>query len=176
MASNTSIQLALWVLRRPNNEQSDVLLIDASEVEDAEKHVAQWLKDPTALAEVPHVRVSVDDLVNDDAQLTPKRWLATEEPSVDEVHAAYVDASTAIREATQALGEESGRVTFTQDSPRESSPSRTSSVKVSSNVSDIAHHATSAMTSRRPWWEHGQSTPAPFPTRPQRTCSRMVWS
>lgn len=117
MASNTSIQLALWVLRRPNNEQSDVLLIDASEVEDAEAHVSQWLKAPTALAEVPHVRVSVDDLINDDAQLTPKRWLATEEPSVDEVHAAYADASTAIREATQVLVEESGQVTFAQDSP-----------------------------------------------------------
>lgn len=61
--------------------------------------------------------MSVDDLINDDAQLTPKRWLATEEPSVDEVHAAYADASTAIREATQVLVEESGQVTFAQDSP-----------------------------------------------------------
>src|SRR5699024_1001329 len=35
MSAYTSIPLALWVLRRPNNEQSDVLLIDASEIEAA---------------------------------------------------------------------------------------------------------------------------------------------
>ncbi|WP_216695300.1 N-6 DNA methylase [Dietzia psychralcaliphila] len=117
MAAHTSIPLALWVLRRPNNEHSDVLFIDASEVDAAEKHVARWLSDDTALAEVPHVRVSVDDLINDEAQLTPQRWLATDERSAEEVHAAFAAATTAMREATQLLGEVSERITFTQDAP-----------------------------------------------------------
>ncbi|MFI8592322.1 N-6 DNA methylase [Dietzia maris] len=124
MAAHTSIPLALWVLRRPNNEHSNVLFIDASDVDNAEKHVARWLSDETALAEVPHVRVPVGDVVDDEAQLTPQRWLATDERSADDVQSAFAAATTAMREATQTLTEASGRITFTQDAP-----SRTLTVK-----------------------------------------------
>lgn len=124
MTAHTSIPLALWVLRRPNDGYSDVLFIDASDVDDAERHVAQWLSDESALAEVPHVRVPVGDVVDDEAQLAPQRWLATDERSADEVHAAFTAATTAMRDATQALGEASGRITFTQGAP-----SRTLTVK-----------------------------------------------
>ncbi|OAK53006.1 N-6 DNA methylase [Rhodococcoides kyotonense] len=117
MAAYTSIPLALWVLRRPNNEHSDVLFIDASDVDDAEKRVARWLSDGSALAEVPHVRVPVEDIVDDEAQLTPQRWLATNERSADDVQAAYATATTAMRDATQALTNASGRITFAQDAP-----------------------------------------------------------
>ncbi|MFL0580824.1 N-6 DNA methylase [Dietzia sp. 179-F 9C3 NHS] len=124
MASNTSIPLALWVLRRPTNTHSDVLFIDGSDVNDAEKHVARWLSDESALAEVRHVRVPVDDVVDDEAQLTPQRWLATDERSADEVQTAFAAATTAMRDATQALAKASGRITFAQDAP-----SRTLTVK-----------------------------------------------
>lgn len=124
MAAHTSIPLALWVLRRPNNEHPDVLFIDASDVDDAEKHVARWLSDESALAEVPHVKVPVGDVVGDEAQLTPQRWLATDDRSADDVQAAFDAATAAMRAATQSLAEASGRITFTQDAP-----SRTLTVK-----------------------------------------------
>ncbi|MGN7157765.1 N-6 DNA methylase [Dietzia cercidiphylli] len=124
MAAHTSIPLALWVLRRPTNEHSDVLFVDASAIDDAEKHVAQWLSDKSALAEVPHVRVPVSDIVDDEAQLTPQRWLATDERSADKVQTAFAAATTAMRDATQALTDASGRITFRQDAP-----SRTLTVK-----------------------------------------------
>lgn len=124
MATHTSIPLALWVLRRPNNEHSDVLFIDASDVDDAEMHVARWLSDESALAEVPHVRVPVSDIVDDEAQLTPQRWLATDERSAEDVQTAFAAATTAMRDATQSLIDASGRITFTQDAP-----SRTLTVK-----------------------------------------------
>ncbi|MET3860471.1 hypothetical protein ABIE38_001393 [Dietzia sp. 2505] len=117
MLPHTAIPLALWVLRRPNDEHSDVLLIDASKDEAAEKHVARWLSDASALATVPHVRVSVNDLVNDESKLNPQRWLATDEPSADEVHADFASATTAIREAIQTLGGASGRIAFTTNAP-----------------------------------------------------------
>lgn len=124
MAAHTSIPLALWVLRGPRNKYSDVLFIDASDVDDAEKHVSRWLSDESALAEVPHVRVPVSDLVDDEAQLTPQRWLATDERSADDVQAAFATATTAMRDATQALTNASGRIAFTQNAP-----SRTLTVK-----------------------------------------------
>lgn len=124
MATHTSIPLALWVLRRPTNEHSDVLFVDASTIDDAEKHVAQWLSDETALAEVPHVKVPAGDVVDDEAQLTPQRWLATDDRSADDVQAAFDAATTAIRAVTQTLAEASGQITFTQDAP-----SRTLTVK-----------------------------------------------
>ena len=117
MAAHTTIPLALWVLRRPNNEHSDVLFVDASDVDDAEKHVARWLSDMSALAKVPHVRVPVSDVVDDEAQLTPQRWLATDERSADDIQTAFATATTAMREATQSLTEVSGRITFTQGAP-----------------------------------------------------------
>lgn len=124
MAAHTSIPLALWVLRRPNDENSDVLFVDASDVDDAEMHVARWLSDESALAGVPHVRVPVGDVVDDEAQLTPQRWLATDERSADDVQAAFATATTAMRDATQTLTDTSGRITFTQHAP-----SRTLTVK-----------------------------------------------
>lgn len=117
MVPYTAVPFALWVLRRPNVERSHVLLIDASEDETAENHVARWLSDASALKTVPHVRVSVEDLVNDEAQLTPQRWLATNERSADELHAAFASATTSIREATQSLSEASERISFTPDAP-----------------------------------------------------------
>lgn len=124
MAAHTSIPLALWVLRRPTNERSEVLFIDSSDVDDAEKHVAQWLSDESALAEVSHVRVPVDDVINDEAQLTPERWLATDERSADDVQAAFAAATATVRDASHALADASGRITFTQETP-----SRTLTVK-----------------------------------------------
>lgn len=117
MLPHTAVPLALWVLRRPNNGHSDVLLIDASRMEDAEKHVAQWLSDDSALESIPHVQVSVDDLINDESKLNPQRWLATDEPSAAEVTSAFATATIKLREATQSLGEASERISFTPETP-----------------------------------------------------------
>lgn len=114
MLPQTAIPLALWVLRRPNDENTDVLLIDASDDESVEKNVAQWLTDSSVLSAVPHTRVPVEDLVNDGSQLNPQRWLATDERSADEIRSDFAGAAASLRQATKALGEGAERMTFTR--------------------------------------------------------------
>lgn len=117
MLPHTSIHLALWVLRRPNEENSDVLLIDAQDVESVEKNVARWLTEPSMLSAVPHTRVPVEDLINDDSQLPPARWIATDDRSTDEVRTDFANAAMSLRQATQALGKGAEPAFFTPDTP-----------------------------------------------------------
>ncbi|GAC84450.1 hypothetical protein GP2_022_00660 [Gordonia paraffinivorans NBRC 108238] len=117
MVPHTSIPLALWVLRRPNGKHSDVLLIDASDDDAPEKHVARWLSDVSALESVPHVRISVDNLISDGASLLPQRWLATYERTPEDVRGDFANATRTMRKATESLDEASRRISFRPDAP-----------------------------------------------------------
>ena len=101
----TSLQLALWVLRRPVAAAATerVLVIDASETVAPENHVAAWLKDPAARDAVPHADVSVTDVLAAGSVLTPHRWVDRTERKPGEVTDAYVNGWAAINDTVQKL-------------------------------------------------------------------------
>lgn len=80
MLPQTSIAPVLWVFGDPEtSSRSEVLLIDASKVEAPENDVAKWLADEASLGNVPHTRVSIDELATDNSDLTPARWVLPED-------------------------------------------------------------------------------------------------
>lgn len=76
MLPQTAIAPALWVLRNPR-DSPQVLFIDASEVQDVEFAAAEWLDRYRSELEIgiPHSVVSVTDILSDDANLTPAKWV-----------------------------------------------------------------------------------------------------
>lgn len=104
MLPQTAIPLAVWVLRAPHTgADQQVLLIDASQSEDPENHIVDWLADPDAHHGVPHATITVADLIADGANLTPQRW--TEQPTVDstELAATYHHAVGQVTDLTARL-------------------------------------------------------------------------
>lgn len=76
MLPQTAIAPVLWVLGDPaHSTRQDVLLIDASAVAAPEDEAADWLTDERSLGDVPHARVSVDELATGTSDLSPARWL-----------------------------------------------------------------------------------------------------
>lgn len=107
MLTQTSIPLALWVLRRPmtSTAPGDVLLIDASESESPEELVVTWLSDPESLAQVPHVYVPANDLLAAGSAMAPQRWVDRNEPVPDQVTVAYTEGWSAINDAVQKVND-----------------------------------------------------------------------
>ena len=108
MLPHTSIGPALWVLR-PQQEASDVLLIDASEVDEVEAKVAAWLNADGRASEIdpPHARVPVTELLAADAVLTPAKWVG--ELAVDEgaIASSFIHASEAMAKTIRLIGNSS---------------------------------------------------------------------
>ena len=111
---HVSIPLTLWVLRRPVEgiDPNPILMIDATEVEEPEAAIAQWLVDPRAREEVPSVEVSTTDVLAADANLSPQRYTNRAEPDPDEVTAAYQRGWADIMATTQAIAEARNGVEF----------------------------------------------------------------
>lgn len=106
MLPHTSIPLALWVLGKTRAvARTEVLLIDASSVDAPENEVADWLSDDEALAKVPHMRVSVEELTAGDADLSPGRWMLSEEVDEVEVEREFEHTRQDMRRASAALSE-----------------------------------------------------------------------
>ena len=105
MLPQTSIPLALWVLRRPISGAATerILFIDASETVAPENHVAAWLKDPSAREAVPHADVPVADVLAAESVLTPQRWVDRTEREPGDVTGDYVNGWVAINETMQKL-------------------------------------------------------------------------
>jgi len=99
----TSIPLALWVLRRPHAAPDDVLLIDASTTETPETHVAAWLNDPTAREAVPHTSVPIAELIAADSVLTPARWVGQTRPEPADITASYSRERAGISTSVELL-------------------------------------------------------------------------
>ena len=101
----TQIPLALWVLRRPQQPDMsrDVLLIDASNDPKPENHVAQWLTKQSSLANIPHIALSVSDLLASGAVLTPQRWITQDEPEPSAIVAAFQAAWSGLNGALDDL-------------------------------------------------------------------------
>jgi hypothetical protein len=106
MLPHTSIPLALWVLSKSRAAtRTDVLLIDASSEEAPEWDAADWLSDDVALAKVPYVRVSVDELTGGDADLSPGRWILPDKVDDVEVERKFEHTRQDLRHASAALSE-----------------------------------------------------------------------
>lgn len=99
MLPHTSIGPALWVLSRPS-ESNEVLLVDASEIDEVENKVAGWLQNSDGVVEIdaPHAVVPVAELVAADAVLTPRKWVG--ELAVDSVAIA-----TSLNRSAEAIAQ-----------------------------------------------------------------------
>lgn len=109
MLPHTSIGPALWVLR-PEDEASDVLLIDASDVDSVETKVATWLNGETfAPVEIgaPHALVPVTDLLAADAVLTPTKWVGELEVDEGAIAASFTRASEAMAQTIRLISDTS---------------------------------------------------------------------
>lgn len=107
MLQMTSISVALWVLRRPRpaDPLREVLLIDASATKEPENHVPVWLTTPSSLEGVPHVRVLASDILSQDTNLTPHRWVATEEPEPVDIAEANAETRNELKRALERFNE-----------------------------------------------------------------------
>ncbi|PPH30323.1 N-6 DNA methylase [Rathayibacter sp. AY1F9] len=111
MLPHTSIPLALWVLGDPETmPAADVLLIDATNVDEPETLVADWLTHEDSLASVPHRRVAVSELTAADADLNPAKWVTVEGVDATEVMSTYKRARTELTRATTALPDAATRI------------------------------------------------------------------
>jgi hypothetical protein len=111
MLPHTSIGPALWVLR-PSAEPSDVLLIDASGVEEVEKDAAAWLrrshgKRAAVGIDAPHALVPVTELLAADAVLTPAKWVGELAIDADAIASSFTHASLAMAKTIRLIGESS---------------------------------------------------------------------
>jgi hypothetical protein len=104
MLRNTHIQTAMWVLRRPSTVATGtVLLVDASGELSPENDAAGWLHDEQGRAGVPHVEVTIAELL-DEGDLLPASW-------VERAHIESTDYSNALVEAFESLKSDSKSAT-----------------------------------------------------------------
>ncbi len=102
MLPQTSIALALWVLRAPRGAEvtePTVRFIDASGIAapDLPDVVADWLSaDPRLAVDVPHTQEPVTTLLANDAVLTPQRWIDQEARDTDEIIDRITDATRTV--------------------------------------------------------------------------------
>jgi hypothetical protein len=110
MLVHTGIPVALWVLRLAEHPSGTVpvLLIDASESASPETLVDSWLTlaegDGEAVADAPpYALIKTLDLLADDAQLDPRRWVQTPGSDPEDVATRYAHSQRALRHAFTAL-------------------------------------------------------------------------
>lgn len=100
---HTAIPLALWVLRRPDPTGGQVLVIDASETDAPEDHIAAWLSDPATRQDVPHAMVPLTDVLAAESVLTPPRWVDRTQHDAGELAAAYAHGWAGIHDTMRQL-------------------------------------------------------------------------
>lgn len=101
----TSIPLALWVLRRPVPEPAveEVLFIDATDSVAPEENIASWVMDENARNDVPHASVAITDVLAAESLLPPQRWVDRTEREPREVAEAYRQGWAAITDTMTKL-------------------------------------------------------------------------
>ena len=106
MLPHASIALSLLVLR-PAGETTDVLLIDARDVDDIDTKVPAWLGVDAVRPpdDVPHVHVPVSDLLAADADLTPARHLRGATVDTDSIASTFASVTNAMQQALSSFGD-----------------------------------------------------------------------
>jgi len=113
MLPHTGIQLALWVLRQADRPSGavPVLLVDASDAVSPETLAASWLTlgEGGAVDDAPpYALVQTMNLLADDAQLDPRRWVQTPGSDPEDVAARFRDSQEALKSALAALLDHAG--------------------------------------------------------------------
>lgn len=104
MLPQTAIAPVLWVLGEPMpSTRGSVLLIDASKVEAPEGEVAGWLADEATLVGVPHTNVAIDELAVGNSDLSPARWMLTDEIDSAQMAADFDLAAAQLLQASTDL-------------------------------------------------------------------------
>lgn len=95
---HVSSPLALWMLRAPKNSPSQVVFVDGSREPRTEEWIQGWVDD-VDLLEVGeplyarhYVRVSVNEVLDGDLDLSPQKWTADANRRPDEVLARFQNA------------------------------------------------------------------------------------
>lgn len=92
LLTHTSVATALWVLRAPNpaNATEPVLLADASNVQNPEEHIAQWLQAMRTGQEttIPTGSATLAEMITQDNTLLPSQLLSSA-PDTEQVLENY---------------------------------------------------------------------------------------
>lgn len=98
LLQHVSSPLALWMLRAPKNSPSQVVFVDGSREPITEEWIQGWVDDVDLLEGGEplfarhYVRVSADEVLAGNLDLTPQKWITGATRSPDEVLARYQNA------------------------------------------------------------------------------------
>lgn len=105
---HTSIPVALWVLRRPQElaNRETVLLVDGSEASDPEGQIATWLelgdRDSTE-GDPQSTTVPIVELLAEDTNMNPGKWIAPTGADPAEAIARYSDAQRDLESSLSSI-------------------------------------------------------------------------
>lgn len=110
MLPHVAVNLAIWVLRAPTDEsRSDILFVDASEVDDVEKRIGSWLSALNGnMIDVPHQSVDIRDILTTDTDLAPYRWIQIAGRNPAEVADTYVSGWRNLNQTLDRISGASG--------------------------------------------------------------------
>lgn len=90
MLPQTSIPLALWVLRRPTNyAEEKIAFYDATEESIPELLIPQWLNDSTETTTPSRITVFASEVLASSANLLPQNWVFREPAQYEELEEDY---------------------------------------------------------------------------------------
>lgn len=90
MLPQTSIPLALWVLRRPTNyAEEKITFYDATEESIPELLIPQWLSDSTETTTPSRITVFASEVLASGANLLPQNWVFREPAQYEELEEDY---------------------------------------------------------------------------------------
>ena len=104
MLPQTSIPLALWVLRRPvpRGTADSILFIDASEEESPESTVPRWLASPKERPSDDCAEATITDVLAKSGLLTPNTWVIREETDPKSVIETFSNGLAQAKEVLEA--------------------------------------------------------------------------
>lgn len=101
---HTSMPLALWVLRSPTTSPPEsITFLDASDEEEIEFAVPQWLSSPDVRPTHLTAEVSVADILAENANLVPMKWIDEEKSIPDNFSSSVAEQWSQLREDLRSL-------------------------------------------------------------------------
>jgi predicted DNA-binding transcriptional regulator AlpA len=123
MQPGISVPLALWMLCPPGDANDDtVLLVDGSDVPDAESHVRQWMAlggGEEADDDPPWAVVPYAELLSSGSVLTPRRWIGEKDTDTEEIRRLHHAARQQVIGAAHLIDDHARKLEagFTHASP-----------------------------------------------------------
>ncbi|WP_210503027.1 N-6 DNA methylase [Nocardioides xinjiangensis] len=123
MHPGISVPLALWMLCPPGDANDDtVLLVDGSDVPDAENHVRRWMAlggGQEAEDDPPWAVVPYAELLSSGSVLTPRRWIGEKDTDTQEIRRLHHAARHQVASSASLIGDQARRLEegFTHAAP-----------------------------------------------------------